>query len=392
MPDSLKSKLLLPYLSEKAKSLLLRLDLAKQEKYSEVKSFLLNEFKLTPMQFKERFDRAARNKDETCTMFCSRLKNLLTYYCNSRQVKESYHILFSLLIADKIKATLPEACLDHILTAEGNAWLECDTLANTIDIYFANHTSEGRPRFVRSDFRNRTSNTSEHPNKTSQANPVVTNERGASGVSALVTGPRESGFAKTGNPSQSASKSGLCYTCHSPGHRQINCPMRRANEGRTGDARVATRNFACAVEAPRHSTETTPSSRLNDSDGRSHAEYNRTNNSIQSDNDGSTPTTQGGYTPPSVKNNAKPVTTIQSTSTATHRADNATTLQSARTMLAECNEAGIQDLISNGLSKLNYVPVHIQGIDHVQYALNDSGSEINLIRRNLVQTIESTTI
>ena len=144
----------------------------------------------------------------------------------------------------------------------------------------------------------------------------MTNERGASGVSALVTGPRESGFVKTGISSQSASKSGLCYTCHSPGRRQINCPMRRANEGRTGDARVATRNFACAVEAPRHGTETTQSSRLNDSDGRSHAEYNRTNNSVQSDNNSSTPTTQGGYTPPSVKNNAKPVTAIQSTSTA----------------------------------------------------------------------------
>ena len=56
-------------------------------------------------------------------------------------------------------------------------------------------------------------------------------------------------------------------------------------------------------------------------------------------------------------------------------------------MLADCNDARIQDLISNGLSKLNYVPVHIQGIDHVQYALNDSGSEMNLIRRNLVQQL-----
>ena len=75
VPDQLQSKLLLPYLSEKAKSLLLRLDLAKQDSYPDVKAFLLNEFKLTPIQFKERFDRAFRNKDETCTMFCSRLKN-----------------------------------------------------------------------------------------------------------------------------------------------------------------------------------------------------------------------------------------------------------------------------------------------------------------------------
>ena len=44
--------------------------------------------------------------------------------------------MFSLLISDKIKFTLPEACLDHVLTAEGDTWLECEALENTIDIYF----------------------------------------------------------------------------------------------------------------------------------------------------------------------------------------------------------------------------------------------------------------
>jgi hypothetical protein len=33
------------------------------------------------------------------------------------------------------------------------------------------------------------------------------------------------------------------------------------------------------------------------------------------------------------------------------------------------------------------VPVEIKGIDHVRNALNDSGSEINLIRRSLVQQL-----
>jgi len=33
------------------------------------------------------------------------------------------------------------------------------------------------------------------------------------------------------------------------------------------------------------------------------------------------------------------------------------------------------------------VPVRIQGIDQVQYALNDSGSEINLIRRDFIQQL-----
>jgi hypothetical protein len=170
-------------LSDKAKSLLLCLEQAKQEKYSEVKAFLLNEFKLTPIEFKERFDRATRNKDETCTMFCSRLKNLLTYYCNSRQVKENFKTLFSLLIADKIKSTLPEACLDHVLTSEGDKWLECDALANVVDIYFANHTIEGRLKSVRSDFRrvgNNTVDNSAHKSNSSNAGGNANNRMNAS--------------------------------------------------------------------------------------------------------------------------------------------------------------------------------------------------------------------
>jgi hypothetical protein len=183
VPDDLKAKLLLPYLSDKAKSLLLRLEQAKQEIYSEVKTFLLNEFKLTPIQFKERFDRATRNRDETCTMFCSRLKNLLTYYCNSRQVKENFKTLFSLLIVDKIKSTLPEACLDHVLTSEGVKWLECDALANVVDIYFANHTIEGRPKSVRSDFRrvgNNTVDNSIHKSNSSNAGGNANNRMNTS--------------------------------------------------------------------------------------------------------------------------------------------------------------------------------------------------------------------
>jgi hypothetical protein len=29
-------------------------------------------------------------------------------------------------VANKIKSTLSEACLDHILTVEGNKWLQCE--------------------------------------------------------------------------------------------------------------------------------------------------------------------------------------------------------------------------------------------------------------------------
>jgi hypothetical protein len=270
VPDDLKAKLLLPYLNDKAKSLLLRLEQAKQEKYSEVKAFLLNEFKLTPIQFKERFDRATRNKDETCTMFYSRLKNLLTYYCNSRQVKENFKTLFSLLIADKIKSTLPEACLDHVLTSEGDKWLECDALANVVDIYFANHTIEGRPKSVRSDFRrvgNNTVDNSAHKSNSINAGGNANNRMNAS-TSSFRDGK---GAANVSGSPSSTGKGGLCYTCHSLGHKQANCPLRSAKD-RAGDARVAARNFACAVETPvRGASASLPLSQLstpNDVEGK----------------------------------------------------------------------------------------------------------------------------
>jgi hypothetical protein len=71
VPTELQSKLLLPYLNDKAKFMLLRLDKTKQDDYEEVNKFLLRELKLTPVQFESRFDHAPRNSDETyvlCTI------------------------------------------------------------------------------------------------------------------------------------------------------------------------------------------------------------------------------------------------------------------------------------------------------------------------------------
>jgi len=141
----------------------------------------------------------------------------LVYYCNSRQIKESFQTLFSLMVSDKIKSTLPEACLDHVLTAQGDTWLECDALANIVDIYFANHTNEGRPRSVRSDFRNRPNNSQDAASKVGPTNNTAGGERGASSISAQVNRPLEIKNMKNGTPFQTGNRDGLCFTCHSPG-------------------------------------------------------------------------------------------------------------------------------------------------------------------------------
>jgi hypothetical protein len=396
VPEELRSKLLLPYLSDRAKSLLLRLEQSKQEKYDEVKLFLLNELKLTPIQFKERFDRAMRNRDETCTMFCSRLKNFLTYYCNSRKVEENFKKLFSLLIADKIKSTLTEACLNHVLTAEGDSWLNCDDLANVVDIYFANHTAEGRPKMTRPEFKNRghvAENVVRKPNNgnyvsETRANPMA-------GTVSSMGSPRDVKGASGGNNNQPASKSGLCFICNSPSHKRATCPMR--SKLPQSDTR-ATRNFACAVE-PRVSNASMPdkSSQVNDS-GKLQSSVCRVNEQQTMACDTDCKKVSSNVPVSNSVSNVQSTDTVNVQSQTYYRSARATVSDTVGTrvtvgdIVSEVPNHACQrqtDLCSNGvlsegLSKLHYVPVMIHGINGIQHALNDSGSEINLIERTLI--------
>ena len=57
--------------------------------------------------------------------FASRLKPLLNYYLESRHV-DDFDGLFELLICDRIKRSLLEACLRHVLSVENateSGWL-----------------------------------------------------------------------------------------------------------------------------------------------------------------------------------------------------------------------------------------------------------------------------
>ena len=174
--------------------------------------------------------------------------------------------------------------------------------------------------------------------------------------------------------------------------------MRKTSDSRTGDARVAARNFACAVETPM-SQPLKPSSRSTDSSDRhglscvnDHGEqssvwYNRVSRPTHCD-ERSPQITSSACASPSDVNNTQQAAVTSSIVMASHVGNDTATFQSARTVLSDHNDFDTQNLIVDGLSKLNYVPVRIQGIDDVHYALNDSGSEINLIHRNLVQRMD----
>jgi len=150
VPDELKAHLLRPYLNEKAKILVSRMDPEKSNSYEEVKAMLLREFQLSPALYQEKFNTDTRKSDETCLLYSARLVAILDAYLESRKIDKSYEKLTDLLVADRIKSTLPDGCLRHILAIEStkdSGWLSAHDLAEAVDLYFANRwKNNDRPR------------------------------------------------------------------------------------------------------------------------------------------------------------------------------------------------------------------------------------------------------
>jgi len=81
-------------------------------------------------------------------MYCARLKLLPSMYVESRGV-DSFDVLLSLVVSDRIKSTLSENCLRYVLSVEAassKGWLPAQELAKCIDLYKANHLGNDRPR------------------------------------------------------------------------------------------------------------------------------------------------------------------------------------------------------------------------------------------------------
>jgi len=134
VPADLRSKLVIPHLSERAKSLIGRLEVKSLDNYDEMKRFLLGEFKLTAMEYKTRFDKASKRFDETHVLFASRLHNELRYYLISRGV-DNFEKLCNLLVSDKLKSCLALGTLNYVLSLEDEGCFEPDQVARLADTY-----------------------------------------------------------------------------------------------------------------------------------------------------------------------------------------------------------------------------------------------------------------
>ena len=147
----LRVHLLKPHLTEAARVLIARMDPAMASDYNLVKAMLLHEFKLSPASLLEKFNVIARKSDETYTIFANRLKSALTFYVEAREAI-SHDLLLDLLVCDRIKSTLPDGALRHILSLESKSkgsWLRLPELVEALDLYYDTHLSGSeKPRYV----------------------------------------------------------------------------------------------------------------------------------------------------------------------------------------------------------------------------------------------------
>ncbi|XP_077486737.1 uncharacterized protein LOC144098050 [Amblyomma americanum] len=194
VPDSSRVHLILPALTERVRYLLRNLDRAECTDYEAVKTAVLEELKLTPTEYLERFEKAAKRKEETWAQFASRVKTYLMYYIQAREV-DSKEALTDLMVSDRIKASLSPEGIEYVRLREGESWLKPKEISKALQTF---EQAKGKGRAARQ-----------------------------------ITVPVLQMGQKQGNVEKPAVK---CHQCHGLGHVARNCPRVTANEPRQQQA------------------------------------------------------------------------------------------------------------------------------------------------------------
>ena len=223
VPAELKVVLMRPYFNDRAKTLFARCDEKQAADYDAVKRYLLQEMRLSPSVYLEKFNSVTRENSETYNQFATRLMSLLDFYIESRNIKGDYKRLVELLAYDKIKANLPQYLAKHVLALESSnpdGWIGRAALTEAVDAFMAGSLSDGRARLP----------------GPSNANSRPGQNVNTGGNLPITTGVRTDNHPEVSRPRQFTPgvtpRIKRCYLCNSPNHLQINCP-RRGGVGNT---------------------------------------------------------------------------------------------------------------------------------------------------------------
>ena len=136
VPEQYQGKIILNSLRGYAKGLNTMLSDEDIDNYEMIKKFVLKEQRITPIQYKRNFDLCNKSPRETYSQYASRVETALELYLKSREVKD-FDQLKELIVADKIKDTLPTHVRSHVVLRESEDWLPVSDLVGTIDNFLA---------------------------------------------------------------------------------------------------------------------------------------------------------------------------------------------------------------------------------------------------------------
>ena len=134
VPHDLRATLLLSYLNAKAKESICRLAVDQLKTYDGLKTALLREFKLTPHQHRMQFNKAIWRNAKSYMQFNTRLNTMFKYYFASCTMKDLQD-LTNLIVADKLKDTLPHAMHSYIVSKKGGETFTPSKSAELADLY-----------------------------------------------------------------------------------------------------------------------------------------------------------------------------------------------------------------------------------------------------------------
>jgi hypothetical protein len=391
VPDELKVSLMLPYLSDKCRTLVHRLQGTDASSYAFVKQYLLEQLRLVPSYFIEEFNRINRQGNETYKSFIARLTMLLTYYIESRKV-HSVEQLTELIIADRVKAVLSEGSLSHVLRCETtleSQWANCTQLADILDTYSGNYDRNDRPKSsgLCSLFNRGGGQFNKGPSRPDNSTNV--NAGKLSNTQTLLAN-NSSGKASSNQGNGQGSVQGLkCYRCGNFGHIRKSCPElvpMTTRKEQPGDQKKSSGSAArvnrCGVvrTSAAQSSEVQQGTTTKHSSGPGEAQARAATHDVK---------TPG----PDVETAREPTAddVIQcARMTATDTEGGA-----AAPVADSPGKAGGSQLVhgptgagSLHLAALEYVEVSIQNWDSPVRALIDSGSQVNVINSHLCDKLE----
>ena len=142
-----------------------------------------------------RFDTTTKSTDETHVLFAARLRNLLSYYYANKGMGEDFDKLCDLIIADRLKSSLPHGPLNYVLSLEGErvAYLADSFLSHRSDASSAKAGVSGSTRVA-----------------------AATAADGVSGQHKGSFGQQKKGHVPASPPRR-------CFVCNHPGHLAKDC-------------------------------------------------------------------------------------------------------------------------------------------------------------------------